>query len=178
MPGRSTGKLPPVRVRSENVRLLAVTSTLAIWFLISGCTSGPERVSASKARQATTEAWGPGFETGHYDMLRTPSPDEQEELDAEISKKAGRPLHATGRVITTNATPDRVVDEVRKLQPGCAVSVCRTWHVEKRSGDVIETGSKKPAGRVPFAVISRDRDGKLLGSRLEASSHEEALSHR
>ncbi|MEZ0227022.1 MAG: hypothetical protein ACAI25_00230 [Planctomycetota bacterium] len=159
------------------MRLLTLLSVV-ISLLFSGCHSGPEKISASKAHQTTGEAWGPDFESGHYDMLRTLSPDEQKQLDDELSKKAGRPLHSQGNVFTTNATPDRVVDEVRKLQPGCVLSLCRTWYVEKRSGDVIESGHTKPGKPVPFAVISRDRDGKLHGSRLEASSHEEALSHR
>lgn len=159
------------------MRRLLVMSCLVV--ALVGCESSkPREVDPLEAQRASRDAWGTGFESNRYDIDRELSKDEQAKLDEELSKKAGTKLHATGTVFTQNAGPDRVVDEAKKLQPGCALSFCKTWHVEKRAGDVVETGSEKPAKPVPFSVIARDRDGKLHSSRFEATSHEEALSRR
>jgi hypothetical protein len=160
---------------------------LAALVVFAGCSSTPKTpkseserpvIDEPTARAAAVDAWGVGFESRHFDLMRELSDEEKKLMNEELSRKSGTPVTVRGSIFTSNSPPDRVVDEVRKLRPGRAMSFCETWHTEKRSGDVIETGSEKPSKPVPFAVITRGPDGKLHASRFEAMSHEEALSRR
>jgi len=145
---------------------------------LAGCESSPPRTDDLAAQRAAIDAWGVGFGENRYDIERQLSKEQQAQLAKELSKKTGETVSPSGVVITLNAPPESVVEEIKRLDPGTALAFCKTWRTEKRSGDVIETGVAKPGKPVPFGVVTRAADGSLHASRFEAQSHEEALRRK